>query len=91
VTFEPAFPDETEDLAAAVPSHLLPGLRHYGRDRQPTGKFLRAVLENDLMAAVNLADPESYQALRRICQYVYNAMPSTCHGSPEAVTQWLGE
>ena len=54
----------------------------YGR---PTGDFVNAVLSNNLMKAVGLADDFSLACLKDICTYIYNAVPSVCHGSPEAV------
>jgi hypothetical protein len=84
-------PDETPELAAAVPTHLLPGLRAYGTSRVEPGRFLRAVLENDLQGAIARADPESLAAMRGICQYVFNALPGLCWGSKEKVAAWLAQ
>ena len=55
----------------------------------PTGSFLRAVLENDLMRAVGHADPESLAALKAICQFIYHELPGSCHGNPVKVQHWL--
>jgi len=71
-------------LAAAVVS-----LRSYADSGRPTGGFLRAVLENDLMEAVGRADHSSLVNLADICRYVYNDIPAPCHGSPEKVSEWL--
>lgn len=64
-------------------------LDRYVRDSTPTGDFLRAVLSNDLMQAMARADDENRRDLFDICDYVYNDMPSGCHGSPEIVKAWL--
>lgn len=85
----PQLPDETESLVAGVPPHLLEGLRGYAVDHRPVGGFLTAVLENDLMRAVVTADVDSLACLLGIVHYVYNALPSGCHGSPEKVKAWL--
>lgn len=72
-----------------IPEHLLRGLNAYAHDGIPTGSFLRAVLENDLMMAVGRADPESLAALPAICAFVNYELPSACHGSPENVAAWI--
>jgi hypothetical protein len=84
------FDDETPELAAAVPAHLLDALRRYGHDREPVGGFLAECLANNLCEAVCRADPESLEAIKGIVLYIHNAMPSTCHGSREAVRAWVG-
>ena len=61
----------------------------YARERCPTGDFLRAVLENDLMEAVGRADEGNLLCLHEICSYVYNHIPADCHGSREIVKVWL--
>ena len=89
-THEP-LSEETPSLTAAVPPHLLEGLRAYAIDHRPVGQFLTSVLENDLMKAIGRADVESLAAIRGIVQFVYNAMPGPCHGSPAAVKAWLAK
>ena len=64
-------------------------LDRYAQDRCPTGGFLRAVLENDLMEAIGSADEGNLMCLHEICSYVYNHIPFNCHGSPEKVQAWL--
>ncbi len=58
-------------------------------ERTPTGSFVRAVLENDLMGAMGQADDENRRDLFEICMYVYNEIPGVCHGSREKVDAWL--
>ena len=65
------------------------GLDRYANDRVPTGDFLRAVLENNLMEAIARADTENLRDLFEICSYVYNHIPSACHGSQAKVRNWL--
>ena len=55
----------------------------------PTGDFLRAVLENDLMEAFGRADEDNTRDMWEIVAYVYNEMPGNCHGSPEIVREWI--
>lgn len=73
----------------AVKESTLNGLDRYAQNRIPTGDFLRAVLENDLMQAMGRADESNRAAMFSICGYVYNELPSACHGSPEKVKAWL--
>ena len=67
----------------------LVGLKRYVEERVPTGDFLLAVLENNLMEAFGRADEENRADMFEICEYVYNEMPMLCHGSPEKVKAWL--
>ena len=55
----------------------------------PTGGFLEAVLENNLMESFGRADNDNRYALFDICRYVYNELPASCHGSSEKVAAWL--
>ncbi len=67
----------------------LAALSHYVLYGLPPGQFLTAVLENNLMGAMGHADSYNRATLFQICQYVYNDMPSNCHGSVEAVAKWM--
>lgn len=53
------------------------------------GGFLTAVLENNLMGAMERADSENRIDLFEICRYIYNHCPILCHGSPEIVNEWI--
>lgn len=64
-------------------------LDNYVKHKIPTGDFLRACLENNLMEAMGCADEFSKLELYDICSYIYNHMPMSCHGSPEKVKRWL--
>jgi hypothetical protein len=55
----------------------------------PTGSFLRAVLSNDLMAAVGCADDYNIRTLPAIMSYVYHNLVSENHGSPEKYEAWI--
>ena len=80
------------DRYEGVPQHLFDSLRAYVAYGHPTGSFLRAVLENDLIEAFGRADPESRYYLHRIASLVYNHLPARtfgCWGSPAAVDEWI--
>ena len=68
----------------------LAALNRYVDGHVPTGKFLRAVLSNNLIESFSHADDENLAAMHEITKYIYNMMPSKCWGSPEKVEAWLG-
>lgn len=58
----------------------------------PTGGFLRAILENDLLAAVTAAaNDEARAQLPCVVFFLFNEAPGQCWGSKEKVTAWLAE
>lgn len=71
------------------PIRMKESLIRYRDKHCPTGGFLRAVLENDLMMAVSKADLPNLGALHHIVAWIYNYMPRMAHGSPEKVERWL--
>lgn len=72
-----------------VPDHTRGALERYVFDRYEPGGFLTAVLCNDLMAAIARADSQNIQALKDICQFIYNEIPSNAWGSPKNIANWL--
>ena len=70
---------------------ILASLQRYAEQGIPTGDFLRAVLANDLMEACGCADEDNQRTLFHIVAYVYNEMPSICHGSEKRVDCWIKE
>lgn len=72
-----------------MPEHLTASLQRYAEQRIETGRFLRAVLENDLSEAVCRADHFNFPLLPVIVRYVYNELPAPCWGSKEKVSDWL--
>ena len=72
-----------------IPETTLYTLEAYLMQGQTPGGFVRAVLENDLFAAVSRADLDNQRALVSIVKLVSNHMPMGCHGSPGAVNTWL--
>lgn len=71
-------------------AHLIPSLDRYVQHHIPTGGFLRACLENDLVDAAGRADHQNIHLLAEIACYMYNDMPRACWGSPDKVNAWLG-
>ena len=67
---------------------IIESIQRYALHHVPTGGFLRAVLENDLLSAVNLAG-DYLDELREIVMYIHWEIRGDCHGSPERVRAWL--
>jgi len=72
-----------------IPHALMHGLQEYVNIGRPVGSFLEYTLCNNMMRAVGQADPYSRVALPSIVAYIYNDMPSECHGSKECYDAWL--
>ena len=74
-----------------IPKQILESINLYTTEGRPTGDFLRAVLTNDLMMAVRLADNQSLNSILAICRYVHTAIPANSHGSLEAYRNHLAK
>ncbi len=72
-----------------LPNHMQDGMRRYIEKGIPPGSFLEAVLSNDLMGALAKADATNQYALPAYGRYIYNNVPSACHGSSEKVDAWI--
>jgi len=68
---------------------MLEALDRYIHKGYRPGGFLTSVLANDFMAACQHADDINIQNLPAYAAYIYNEMPSTCHGSYEIVDAWV--
>lgn len=75
----------SETLRESVPQNIREAIDLYVEHGVRTGSFTYAVLCNDLHGAVVRADVNSLAAIKPICQYVYNAVPSSLWGSKQAV------
>lgn len=74
-----------------VDSFLVEALNRYVLHGIMPGSFLTAVLENDLMRAMACADEYNKRHIFELCQYIFNHLPSSCHGSPAKVDAYLKE
>ena len=72
-----------------IPQHTKYQIDEYVNNYMPPGDFVRAVLSNNLMEAFMRADDINMHCMKDIMKYVYNDIPSTCHGSAEIVDLWL--
>ena len=80
--------DKARALALQIPVRVLAELNLYVQDGVIPGKFLRAVINNDLQAAINEADEAELDALKAIVQYLPCGLPSGCHGYSDAIINW---
>lgn len=60
-----------------------------GRAARP-GRFLSAILANDLRGAFANADNRNFPNIPAIVAWLWNHAPSTCWGSPERMAAWRG-
>lgn len=77
-----------------IPERMHEGFRHYLFEHTPTGDFLTAIFENNLVEACKRADAENGQLLQSYASVLYNELPShkaknSPWGSPAAVKAWL--
>lgn len=75
--------------AALCPDSTRARIDDYVTHGRGVGGFLRAVLENDLMHAVQFADDENLVALPHIVAYITDRVPVRAWGSERAVTAHL--
>jgi hypothetical protein len=80
---------ETKGYEGKVPTHILENLVAWGKKQHRVGDFLTAVLSNNLFEAYKRADEESAAAMRDIIKFIYNRLPNSCWGSPQAVHDWI--
>lgn len=71
-----------------IPVQTLMDLAKYIDEGFVPGKFLRAVINNDLQAAVNEASELELNVLSIIVKYMHERAPSGCHGYSGAVKVW---
>ena len=71
-----------------IPPHVLETLKRYKDKGVNTGGFLRAVISNDLISAVQRADSSSLNALPQIASWAYTELPAEAWGSYEAFNKW---
>jgi len=72
-----------------VPPHIKKELDAYIDKAQGPGAFLYAVLSNDLMKTITLADQANLMALADICKYILSYAPGVCFGDSAAVDNWI--
>lgn len=71
-----------------VPLHLQPGLERYLLHGITPGRFLKAVLANDLVGAIHAGDEESLAGLTGLVMFLYNEVPGSAWGNLEKMRVW---
>lgn len=76
-----------------IQSELEGRIQRYVDDHEDPGAFLRVVLANDLMGAMQhcIDFPVLLEVLRDVANYIYWGIPSICCGDWEAVEKWLNK
>lgn len=72
-----------------VPESTIEAIRKHADHGYEVGHFVTAVLENNLVEAVNRADDHNLRCLADIVRYCYWEIPSPCWGSPKKVAAWI--
>jgi len=81
--------DSEKAIAMGVPVHTVGALERYINDRIATGGFLNAVLCNDLIGAISLADEQNLRSIPEIVKFLYNNVPMRAWRTKEKVKTWL--
>ncbi len=83
-------PPDIGAFEKAVPAHLRAGLLRYIRMGGKPGKFLRAVLDNDLGEAIGRGDRVSLRHLPTLVLWIRNSTPRLCWGldGPRMREEW---
>ena len=74
-----------------MPNNLGDSIKRYIEKRIEPGRFLHAVLRNDLQKSFGYADSTNRYLLFEIVQWLYNEMPGETWGSKETVANYLRE
>lgn len=71
-----------------IPALTMEALDRWVKHGLMPGSFLTAVLSNDLMGAMALADDDNRAALYETVAWLRDAAPNMCWGSPDKVKAW---
>lgn len=71
-----------------LPEHMRESMRLYVEQGIIPGDFLQAVLSNDLITTLALADPANMAALKDYQYFLHNEVPAECFGSTEEMYDW---
>lgn len=72
-----------------IPDYLMEQIKSYVEKGEPLCGFLNAIFSNDLMTTVAQADHNNIGLIPLYCKFIWNELPHTCHGSCEAVYDWI--
>ena len=80
--------DVKESVSYGIPQRTMGGIDRYVEEGIHPGHFLKAVITNNLLEALERADNENISALYDIMKYFFNSTPSECWGSIENFNNW---
>jgi hypothetical protein len=83
--------ESTTQDRPVVSQDIIKGLSDYYTHHRDPGRFLRAVLSNDLLQAHATADDYNERTLGTIVRACYNCLPPFCWGTSEKVERWLAQ
>ena len=69
--------------------YMIDGVQRYVLHGIPPGSFLTALFSNNLKESFARADENNTAAMRTWVIFMRWELPSQCHGSPEAVADWI--
>jgi hypothetical protein len=72
-----------------LPEHMQDGARRYVEDGTKPGDFMVAVLSNDLVGALERADPINAARIHDWAIWLKWEAPGNCWGSSEKVAAWI--
>jgi hypothetical protein len=78
-------------LWQTIPELTQSALRLYFEQRIQPGSFVTALLENDGLWAVRIADEDNYEAIPSILRWLAQYAPGGSFGSRAKVEQWLAQ
>ena len=71
-----------------IPLRMMDSIERYVQHGVKPGRFLSAVISNNLKDAVAYADDENMKNIPAYVNYFYNKAPGNCWGSPEKMKSW---
>ena len=72
-----------------LPDRLRHGMKLYVDHGIDPGSFLMAVLTNNLIGALNTADPNNLRDLKEIVNWFHGELPGGCWGTEDVVENWI--
>lgn len=81
-------PESGIEAYIKLPTNLRGAMRRYIEKGEIPGRFLTAVIQNNLHGAVFRADTKNTKLLKSIVLWIYNEAPAPCWGSDVAMLNW---
>ena len=72
-----------------IPDRMVPGIERYINDHIRPGRFLQAVICNDLKESFGRADDENFENIAAYVAFFYNEAPGDCWGSKQKMESWI--